>query len=81
MVHEALSATYLLDATVTETNAVKLKFIDENGNIREFVDDKYKPYFLTTYPLTNEDEGIVHYFSGAVQPVERIDLFTGKKGP
>jgi DNA polymerase elongation subunit (family B) len=79
MVHEALSATYLLDATVTETNAVKLKFIDENGNIREFVDDKYKPYFLTTHPLANEDEDIVHYFSGAVQHVERIDLFTGER--
>jgi hypothetical protein len=29
---------YLLDAALTETNAVKLKFLDENGKIREFVE-------------------------------------------
>lgn len=67
-----MSGLYLLDANVTETNAVKLRFLDENGNVREVVDDKYKPYFLTTYPLTHEDEEIVRYFSGDVQPVEKV---------
>lgn len=74
-----MSGLYLLDANVTETNAVKLRFLDENGDVREVVDDKYKPYFLTTYPLTHEDEEIVRYFSGDVQPVEKSDLFTGEK--
>ena len=77
--HEALNAMYLLDAVLTETNAVKLKFLDENGKIREFVEEKCKPYFLTAYQLTSEDEETVRYFSGDVQTVEKTDLFTGEK--
>jgi DNA polymerase elongation subunit (family B) len=70
---------YLLDAVLTETNAVKLKFLDENGKIRELVEEKCKPYFLTAYQLTSEDEETVRYFSGDVQTVEKTDLFTGEK--
>lgn len=74
-----MSALYLVDATVTETNSIKLKFSDSNGKIREIIDEKYKPYFLTVYPSTDEDKQIVAYFSGDVQNVEKIDLFTGEK--
>jgi hypothetical protein len=70
---------YLIDAVLTETNTVKLKFLDENGKIREFVEEKCKPYFLTAYQLTSEDEETVRYFSGDVQTVEKTDLFTGEK--
>jgi len=74
-----LSTAYLLDANVTETNAVRLKFLGGNGNVREFIDDEYKPYFLTTYPLTGEGEEVVSHFSGSVEPVGKLDLFTGEK--
>ncbi len=76
---ETLSVQYLVDATITETNAIKLKFLDASGRIKEFVDEKFKPYFLVPYPLTSEDKRIVDYFSGNVQAVEKIDLFTGEK--
>jgi hypothetical protein len=74
-----MSANYLVDADVTENNAVRLKLLDKDGNIRELVDDKYKPYCLVAYPLTKEDEEVVHYFSGRTEPVNKLDLFTGEK--
>jgi DNA polymerase elongation subunit (family B) len=74
-----LNTLYLLDTTVTETNAVKLKFLDGEGKIREFIDDKYKPYFFTEYPLKNEELEITKYFSGNIQTVEKTELFTGEK--
>jgi DNA polymerase elongation subunit (family B) len=74
-----LGALYLLDAEATQTNAIKLKFIDENGNAKEFSDDKFKPYFLAEYPLTEEDEKVVRYFSGDMETVDKIDIFTGQK--
>jgi DNA polymerase elongation subunit (family B) len=74
-----LNTLYLLDATVTETNAVKLKFSDAEGNIKEFVDDQYKPYFLAPYPLKNEEWEIIKYFSGNIQAVEKTELFTGER--
>jgi DNA polymerase I len=73
-----MSALYLVDAAVTETNAVRLKLIDKDGKVREFVDDKYKPYCLVAYPLTEEDEEVVHYFSGRTELVNKFDLFTGE---
>ena len=76
---KVLSSLYLIDALVTETNSIKLKFSDINGKIREIVDEKYKPYFLTSYPMTDEDRAIVSYFSGNIQLVEKTGLFTGEK--
>jgi DNA polymerase elongation subunit (family B) len=74
-----LVALYLLDAETTQTNAIELKLVDENGNAREFLDDKFKPYFLAAHPLTEADEEIVRYFSGSVGTVDKVDLFTGQK--
>jgi DNA polymerase elongation subunit (family B) len=73
-----LNPLYLLDAALTETNKVKLKFLDTNGEIREFVDDDYKPYFLAASPLTGEEKGVIRYFSGEAETVEKTDLFTGE---
>jgi DNA polymerase elongation subunit (family B) len=70
---------YLLDASATESNAVKLKFLRKDGTFTEVVDDKCKPYFLTAYPLSNEDLETVKYFSGAVETVEKTDLFSGER--
>ena len=69
----------LLDAKVTETNAIKLEFVDSNGESRETVDVGYKPYVLVEWPLKDEDKEIVKYFSGEIQPVEKIDLFSNTK--
>jgi DNA polymerase elongation subunit (family B) len=74
-----LKDLYLLDASVTETNAVKLKFTSSDGENREIVDSKYKPYFLSTYPLSPEENGVLKLFSGDVQTVEKTDIFTGEK--
>jgi DNA polymerase elongation subunit (family B) len=74
-----LDQLYLLDAEATQTNAIKLKFIDENGNAKEFLDDKFKPYFLAAYPLTGPDEEVVRYFSGSAETVDKVDVFTGQK--
>jgi DNA polymerase elongation subunit (family B) len=74
-----LNALYLLDATVTETNAVRLRFLDADGKIHEFVDDQYKPYFFIQHPPTNEDSEIIRYFSGSIQTVEKTELFTDEK--
>jgi DNA polymerase elongation subunit (family B) len=73
-----LNSLYLLDVALTETNKVKLKFLDTNGEIREFVDDNYKPYFLAASPLAEEEKGIIKYFSGETETVEKADLFTGE---
>jgi DNA polymerase I len=73
-----LNSLYLLDAALTETNKVKLKFLDTNGEIREFIDDYYKPYFLATSPLTEEEKGAIKYFSGEAEIIEKADLFTGE---
>jgi DNA polymerase elongation subunit (family B) len=73
-----LNTLYLVDVSLTETNKVKLKFLDTNGEIREFVDDGYKPYFLAASPLTQEEKGVVKYFSGETETVEKNDLFTGE---
>ena len=74
-----MESLYLLDATVTETNAVKLKFLDEKGKLREVVDNKYKPYFFIPYPPKKEDLEVIRYLSGNLQLVEKIELFTGVK--
>ncbi|HXX87783.1 MAG TPA: DNA polymerase domain-containing protein [Candidatus Acidoferrum sp.] len=74
-----MSGSYLLDATVTETNAVQLRLLDKDGHIREFTDTQYKPYFLTAHPLTRENEEVITYFSGTVELVNKFDLFTGEK--
>jgi DNA polymerase elongation subunit (family B) len=73
-----LSAPYLLDAKLTETNAVKLKFLNKNGEIQEIVDNNFKPYFLVAHPLTEEEKGVVKYFSGIMETVEKVDLFTSE---
>lgn len=73
-----MNSLYLLDAALTETNKVKLKFLDTNGEIREFIDDNYKPYFLAASPLAEEEKGIIKYFSGETETVEKADLFTGE---
>jgi DNA polymerase I len=52
--------------------------LDTNGEIREFVDDNYKPYFLAASPLAEEEKGIIKYFSGETETVEKADLFTGE---
>jgi len=74
-----LSAYYLLDAKLTETNTVKLKFLSADGKIQEIIDDKYKPYFLTAHPLTKEGNGFINYYSGESETVEKTDLFTGER--
>ena len=74
-----MNGIYLIDATVTETNSVKLKFTTANGEIKETVDREYKPYYLSAYPLTSEEEQTVKLFSGNIQPIEKTDLFTEEK--
>jgi DNA polymerase elongation subunit (family B) len=74
-----MNSLYLLDASLTETNGIKLKFSDAEGKLLEIVDNKEKPYFLASYPLTKKDEETIDYLSGQVQLTEKIDLFTGEK--
>ncbi|NWG10652.1 hypothetical protein HXY33_02710 [Candidatus Bathyarchaeota archaeon] len=76
-----MNAAYLLDATLTETNAIKLRFINTEGKMEEIVDDKYKPYFLALYPLTQEENETVKYFSGSTEVTEKTDLFSGERKP
>jgi len=76
--HEILNALYLLDASLTETNAIKLKFRNTSGEIQEFIDDKFKPYFLADHPLTEEEKGWIKYFSGEAETLEKTDLFTSE---
>jgi DNA polymerase elongation subunit (family B) len=74
-----MSTLYLLDATVTETNSIKLRFLKADGRLAEFVDDKYRPYFYIACPLTAKEKEIVKYFSGEDQLTEKIDLYTNEK--
>ncbi len=74
-----MSRLFLIDASITETNAVRLKFTDAAGNLRELIDDKYKPYFASLHPLSNEDKQVVDHFSGETQLIEKTDLFTNEK--
>ena len=74
-----MNALYLLDASTTPTNSVELKFLDSKGEIKKITDDNYKPYFLTTHPLAEQEIEAVKYFSGGARSVEKIDLFTGER--
>ena len=73
-----MNTLYLLDVALTETNKVKLKFLDANREIREFIDNDYKPYFLAASPLKEEEKRVITYFSGETETVEKADLFTGE---
>ena len=74
-----MSVSYLLDAE-TDGDAVKLKFYDMSaGEIKEFKDSEYKPYFLTSYPLSKKDEYTLERIVGKASTVEKHDLFTDKK--
>ncbi|NWF86875.1 hypothetical protein HXY32_03595 [Candidatus Bathyarchaeota archaeon] len=70
---------YLLDAILTETNAIKLKLLNAEGKVEEIIDDKNKPYFLTLYPLNSEENEVVKYFSGNMEIIEKTDLFSGER--
>jgi len=74
-----LNALYLIDAIVTEANAIKLKFLTADGKLEEVIDNDYKPYFLILYPPTKEDEEVIKYYSGEVETVEKTDLFMGER--
>ncbi len=78
MEYEILNALYLLDARLTETNAIRLKFLSANGEIREF-EDRFKPYFLVAQPLTEEEKSVIKYFSGEAETIQKVDLFTGER--
>jgi DNA polymerase elongation subunit (family B) len=73
-----LDSFYLVDVALTETNKVKLKFLNASGEIKEFIDNDYKPYFLAASSLTEEEKGVIKYFSGETETVEKADLFTGE---
>lgn len=70
---------YLFDAMLTETNHVRLLFLDEDLKKTEFNDEEYRPYFMATHPLTSEQMNVVNLFSGDVQKVEKKDLFSDEK--
>jgi len=73
-----LSVLYLID-TGTDGDAVKLKFYDASAReMKEFRDREYKPYFLTSYPLSKKDEYTVERIVGKVSTVEKRDLFTNQ---
>ncbi len=74
-----LCVLYLIDATVTETNRVGLRFLNEKDEIEDIMDDAYRPYFLLTHPLTEQEENDIRYFSGQIGTVEKTDLFTNEK--
>ena len=76
--YQILSELCLLDAAVTETNAVKLRFLTHDGQIKEITDDKYRPYFFALDPLTAEENEAIRLFSGNFQTVEKTDVFTGQ---
>jgi DNA polymerase elongation subunit (family B) len=77
--YKNLNGLYLLDANLTETNVIKLRFLKTNGGIQEFIDDKFRPYFLADKPLTEGENGVIKYFSGEAETVEKTDLFTNEK--
>lgn len=74
-----MNALYLLDTTVTETNAVKLRFINAKGEPVEIVDNRYRPYFFVSYPIAEKDKEAINYFSGETQFAEKTELFTNEK--
>ena len=73
-----MNALCLLDAALTETNRIKLKLLNANGEIQEFVDNEFQPYFLVAHPLTGEEKEAIRYFSGNAETMVKIDLFTGE---
>lgn len=74
-----MKSWYLLDVQVTETNAIKLKFVNDDGQVKEVVDTNYKPYFMAPYPLTEQQEKVVENFSGKTEITEKIDLWSNEK--
>jgi len=74
-----LKSWYLLDVQVTETNAIKLKFVNDDGQVKEVVDTDYKPYFIAPYPLTEQQKKIIENFSGKTEITEKVDLWSNEK--
>ncbi|MBS7632288.1 hypothetical protein KEJ15_01520 [Candidatus Bathyarchaeota archaeon] len=74
-----MTELFLLDAMLTETNAIKLRFVDSSSHVTEIIDKDYKPYFFVAYPLSEKDKEIILQFSGNAQIAQKIDLFTNEK--
>ncbi len=71
-----LDVLYLIDAQ-TDGDAVKLRVYDgPSERMRDIRDDQYKPYFLTQYPLSKEDQYAVERIVGQVSTLQKKDLFT-----
>jgi len=70
---------YLIDAE-TDGDTVKLKLYDMSvGEMKEFRDSEYKPYFLTSYPLSKKDEYTLERIVGKASTVENTTYSLTRK--
>ncbi|MFP3984634.1 MAG: DNA polymerase domain-containing protein [Candidatus Bathyarchaeia archaeon] len=69
---------FLWNVACTDANReVNLEFYDSSRReIVEFSINDYKPYFLTVYPLSKEQEDAVATLQGEVELVKKRSLFT-----
>jgi DNA polymerase elongation subunit (family B) len=58
---------------------MKLKFVNDDVQVKEVVDTDYKPYFIAPYPLTEQQRKVVENFSGKTEMIEKIDLWSNEK--
>ena len=67
----------------TDTNReITLEFYDSSSErFKRFEIRSYKPYFLTSPPLSKEGEEVVEQVQGETRPVKRRTLFTDEIVP
>jgi len=71
---------YLWNVNSADTSReIKLEFYDSSsGELKHFSVNHYKPYFLTTYPLSKDEEEAVVAIQGEVELVKKRNLFTNE---
>lgn len=69
---------FLWNVSFTDANReIKLEFYDSSSKeIQSFTTSQYKPYFLTTHPLSKDEEEAVASVQGEVELVKKRNLFT-----
>ena len=73
-----LGSCYLIDGAF-EGSTIRLLFYDPSTEKwQDIRDETYRPYFLSSHPLTSEDDVAVRALNATASVVEKKDLFTGE---
>ena len=67
---------YLLDAETVPEGVRLLYFNPQTGDLKEILDEDYRPYFYVPHPLSKADEEIIEELGAKTGIQEKKDLFS-----